>query len=134
MAEVKEKVQDVQETVQDKVSGGTGNTVLKAAAAAAATGAATYAVKKALSHESSGGSESNGSSNGNSSSSSKLKSSGSGILASAAATSWDAASDVLLPIADDMAEAAGKYVATHGPEVLRERIVPKFIETFNDAK
>jgi len=130
MAEVKEKVQDAQETVQDKLSSGTGNTVLKAAAAAAATGAATYAVKKALSHDS----ESNGSSNGSSSSASKLKSSGSGIIASAASTGWDAASDVLLPLADDMAEAAGKYVATHGPDVLRERIIPKFIDTFNDAK
>jgi len=134
MAEVKEKVQEVQETVQYKVgSGTTGNTVLKAAAAAAATGAATYAVKKALSHERDS-SESNGSSNGSSGSSSKLKSSGSGILASAASTGWDAASDVLLPLADDMAEAAGKYVATHGPDVLRERIIPKFIETFNDAQ
>ena len=131
MPEVKEKVQDVQDTVQDKVgSGTTGNTVLKAAAAAAATGAATYAVKRALSHEQSD-SSSNGSSNGGSSSS-KLKSTGSGIIASAASTGWDAASDVLLPLADDMAEAAGKYVATHGPDVLRERIIPKFIETFND--
>jgi hypothetical protein len=132
MAEVKEKVQDVQETVQDKVgSGTTGNTVLKAAAAAAATGAATYAVKKALSHD--GSSDNGGSSNGDSTTS-KLKSSGSGIISSAASTGWDAASDVLLPLADDMAEAAGKYVATHGPDVLRERIIPKFIETFNDAK
>jgi hypothetical protein len=125
MAEVQEKVQDVQE----KLSSGTGNTALKAAAAAAATGAATYAVKKALSHES----DENGSSNG-SSGSSKKKSSGNGVLASAAATGWDAASDVLLPLADDAAEAAGKYVASHGPEILRERIIPKFIEAFNEAK
>lgn len=132
MAEVQEKVHDVAEGVQDKVSSGTGNTIMKAAAAAAATTAATYAVKKAFSHDSEDSedsSKSNGSSNGSS-----LSSKGSGILASAAATSWDAASDVLLPLADDLAESAGKYAATHGPEILRERIIPKFIETFNEAK
>jgi len=123
MAEVQEKVHDMQE----KLSGGAGNTAIKAAAAAAATAATTYAVRKALSHDSE-----NGSSNG--SDSSKKRSGSAGILASAAATSWDAASDVLLPLADDAAEAAGKYVATHGPEILRERIVPKFIESFNDNK
>jgi hypothetical protein len=121
MAEVQEKVHDVQE----KLSGGAGNTAIKAAAAAAATAATTYAVRKALSHDSESGSS-------NGSDSSQKRSGTSGILASAAATSWDAASDVLLPLADDAAEAAGKYVATHGPDILRERIVPKFIEAFND--
>ena len=57
-----------------------------------------------------------------------------GILASAAATSWDAAADVLLPMAEDAAEAAGKYLASHGPEIVRERIVPKFIDGFNNGK
>ena len=56
------------------------------------------------------------------------------MIASAAATSLDAASDVFVPVAEDAAEAAGKYLATHGPEILRDRIVPKFIEAFNDAK
>jgi hypothetical protein len=126
MADVQEKLHDVQE----KVSSGSGNTALKAAAAAAATTAATYAVKRALSHDDDRSRE-NGSSNG---SKSKRSGASSGILASAAATSWDAAADVLLPLADDAAEAAGKYVATHGPEILRERIIPKFIEAFNDAK
>jgi hypothetical protein len=122
MAEIQDKV----EAVQDKVTGASSKQVLTAAAAAAATTAATYAVKKALSHDQ------NGSSNGNGVS--KAKSAGSGLIASAAATSWDAASDVLLPMADDAAESAGKYVATHGPEILRERLIPKFIEAFEDAK
>jgi hypothetical protein len=52
----------------------------------------------------------------------------------AAATSWDAASHALLPAADEAAEAAGKYIATHGPDVLRERIIPKFIEAFKEEK
>jgi len=132
MAEVQDKV----EAVQDKVTNASGKQVLTAAAAAAATTAATYAVKKALSHDSESTSRENGSANGSSKSngSSKTKSGGSGLIASAAATSWDAASDVLLPMADDAAEAAGKYIATHGPDILRERIIPKFIEAFNDAK
>ena len=126
MAEVHETV----EKMQDKLSSGSGKSALTAAAAAAATTAATYAVRKKLSqdHERS---ESNGSPNG---SARTKKKGGSGLLSSAAATSWDAASDVLLPLADDAAEAAGKYVATHGPDVLRERIIPKFIEAFNDAR
>jgi hypothetical protein len=123
MAEVQEKV----EAVQEKVTNASGKQVLTAAAAAAATTAATYAVKKALSHD-------HGSNGSNGNGSSKVKSAGSGLIASAAATSWDAASDVLLPLADDAAESAGKYVATHGPEILRERLIPKFIEAFNDAK
>jgi hypothetical protein len=124
MAEVQEKV----EAVQEKVTSASGKQVLTAAAAAAATTAATYAVKKAMSHDHGR----NGDSNGDGAS--KVKNAGSGLIASAAATSWDAASDVLLPMADDAAESAGKYVATHGPEILRERLIPKFIEAFNDAK
>jgi len=111
---------------QGQTNGGSSvaSTALKAAAAAAATGAATYAVKKVRSQD---GGKSNGDSG------SMAKSGGPGILASAAATSWEAASDALVPMAEDAAEAAGKYLAQHGPDVLRERIVPKFIEAFNDA-
>ena len=112
---------------QGQTNGGSSaaSTALKAAAAAAATGAATYAVKKVRSHDS-------GKSNGDGGSMTK-GSGGQGILASAAATSWEAASDALLPLAEDAAEAAGKYLASHGPEVVRDRIVPKFIAGFNDA-
>ena len=125
MADVQEKMADVKETVEQRISGTNSGTALKAAAAAAATGAATYAVRRALQHDENG---KNGRSNGSS------RSRSSAILSSAAATSWDAASDVLVPFAEDAAESAGKYEATHGPEILRERIVPKFIEAFNDAK
>jgi hypothetical protein len=128
--------------VEEKLPSGTGGTALKAAAAAAATGAATYAVRRALSHDD------NGSKNGDGIGDVvekvkksdvvgkvKKKSGGSqSLLSAAAATGWDAASDALIPLAEDAAESAGKYVATHGPEILRERIVPKFIEAFNDAK
>ena len=65
---------------------------------------------------------------------SRRSSGASSILSSAAASSWEAAADVLVPMAEDMAESAGRYLAEHGPDVVRERIVPKFIEAFEDAK
>jgi hypothetical protein len=37
-------------------------------------------------------------------------------------------------MAEDAAESAGRYLAEHGPDIVRERIVPRFIEAFNDAK
>lgn len=114
-------------------SGGAGSAALKAAAAAAATGAATYAVKKVRSHDGGGSSGDDGEEERGSS---RKGGDGRGqsILASAAQTSWEAAADALLPVAEDAAEAAGRYLAQHGPELLRDRIVPKFIEAFNEAR
>lgn len=122
--------------LEEKLPSGTGGTALKAAAAAAATGAATYAVRRALSHDGEhDGSSKNGDDRITEAVKKVKKKTGSQSLISAAATTgWDAASDALIPLAEDAAESAGKYVATHGPEILRERIVPKFIEAFNDAK
>jgi hypothetical protein len=116
-------------------SGGGGssarNAALKTAVAAAATGAATYAVRRALSHDS-GSNGSNG--DGSKGDSKSSGSSSPGVFAAAISSGWEAASEVVVPLAEDAAEAAGKYVAQHGPEVVRERIVPKFIEAFEDAK
>jgi len=120
---------------QDQMETGTGggnarNTALKAAAAAAATSAATIAVKKMMSHESG--------SNGRRDSSAEKNDDGernvSTLLSSVGSSAWEAASGVLIPMAEDAADAAGKYLAEHGPEVVRDRIVPRFIEAFNDAK
>jgi hypothetical protein len=119
----------VTEQVQDAVKSNPRNTALAAAAAAAAGGAATFAVRRALSHDGS-----NRSSQGRDGDRASGRSGASSILASAAASSWDAAADVLIPMAEDAAESAGRYLAEHGPDVVRERIVPRFIEAFNDAK
>jgi hypothetical protein len=115
----------VTEEMQEKGSGSGAKKAVTAAAAAAATGAATYAVKRMRS--------SNGDSNGERSSNNSGDGSQS-IIRSAALSGWDAASDALLPMAENAAESAGKYLATRGPELVKERIVPKFIEAFNDAK
>src|SRR5262249_23909435 len=120
---------------QEKTStngGGAANAALKAAAAAAAAGAATDAVRRIPSHDA-GNSDGDDRGEGGSSTRGSKGGSSPSILAPAAATSWEAAADALLPMADDAAQAAGKYVASHGPEVVRDRIVPKFIAGFNDA-
>src|SRR3954467_6238410 len=46
---------------------------------------------------------------------------------------WDSASSSLLPLAEEAAEAAGKWTAENAPDLVRDRIVPRFIESFNDA-
>ena len=117
----------VTDQVQDVVKGGNRNTALAAAAAAAAGGAATFAVRRALAHD--GKSQGRDASKNGSS-----RSGASSILSSAAASSWDAAADVLIPMAEDAAESAGKYLAEHGPEIIRDRLIPKFIEAFEDAR
>jgi hypothetical protein len=114
------------ETTGSEQSGNATRTAVKAAAAAAATGAAAVAVKKVLD------SRSNGSENGNGSGEGK-KSNSQSLMKSVAAGSWDAAQDALVPLAGDAAAAAGKFLAESGPDVVKEQIVPKFIEAFNEA-
>lgn len=114
-------------TETESQSGNGGNatrTAMKAAAAAAATGAAAVAMKKVLS------SGSNGSENGESG---KKSGNSQSLVKSVASGSWDAAQDALVPLAADAAAAAGKYLAANGPDVVKEQIVPRFIESFNEA-
>jgi hypothetical protein len=106
------------------------STALKAAAAAAATGAAAFAARKALS--------SDGKDDGERSRELEARrdegSKGDSVLGSIFTGSWDAARDALVPIAEDAASAAGKYLAESGPDILRDRIVPRFIASFNEAQ
>jgi hypothetical protein len=112
------------EQVTDAISSAGHNTALKTAAAAAATGAATYAVRRALAQ--------NGS--GRQGAARAVTEKSHGLVQSALASGWDAAAEVLVPLVEDAAEAAGKYTAEHAPDIVRERIVPKFIEAFENAK
>jgi len=48
-------------------------------------------------------------------------------------TVWDSAAGSFLPLAEEAAEAAGKWTAENAPDVVRDQIVPRFIESFNDA-
>jgi hypothetical protein len=120
---VEEQEQTNQET-QDE-SGGNRGTAMKAAAAAAATGVAAIAAKKAFSGRSHNGQAKNGGS--------PSKGDTGSLVSSMLAGGWDAARDALLPIAEDAAGAAGEFLAENGPDVIRERIVPRFIQSFNEA-
>ena len=135
------KKQDQQEEQQEQEQESTGSesqsggiatgTAAKAVAAAAATGAAALAARKVMSGRGEG--SSNGSSNGGS----PKEKSGEGepsILNTVLSGGWEAARDALLPAAEDAAGAAGEYVAQHGPDVLRDRIVPRFVDSFNEAR
>jgi hypothetical protein len=114
-----------QESTQG-ASGGGGGTAVKAAAAAAATGVAALAARKALS----GRGQANGKAeNGGSPSSSGSDS----IFSSMLSGGWEAARDSLVPVAEDAAAAAGRFLAQSAPDVIRERIVPRFISSFNEA-
>ena len=48
-------------------------------------------------------------------------------------TAWESAADAILPFADEAAEAAGKWAATSAPALVRERLLPRFIEAFRAA-
>ena len=119
------ETKEAQETTENGGSGA--RTAVKAAAAAAVTGAAAVAAKKALSgsHDKSG--------NGNSSPEAKGRGS-STLLTSIASGGWDAARDAIIPLAEDAAGAAGTYLAKNGPDFVRDKIVPRFISSFNEAK
>lgn len=43
------------------------------------------------------------------------------------------ASQLLLPLAEEIAASAGRYVGEHAPGTLREQILPRFIEAFEEA-
>jgi hypothetical protein len=116
--------QDAREEQEGQQGGGGGATALKVAAAAAATGAAAYAARKAVTR--------NGGSNGHGSERSSSKDSG--LAGSIFSGSWDAARDQLLPLAEDAAGAAGKFVAENGPEIVCDRLLPRFISSFENAR
>ena len=122
----------------EQQNGSSARTALVAAAAAAATGAAAIAARKALSHDDDSDDDDDGG-DGESMVSklkpgkSKSNRDTSSVLSSAASSAWESAQGVILPIAEDAMAAAGKYLAEEAPDLVRERLVPKFIEAFNDA-
>ena len=121
-----------QETQQEEQGGGGGGkgTAVKAAAAAAATSVAAVAAKKALSHR---GSSNGQSRNGGSGSGSGFGEAGT-VPNSVLSSGWEAARDALIPAAEDAAGAAGEYLAKNGPDFVSERIIPRFIDSFNEAR
>jgi hypothetical protein len=105
---------------------------LATVAVAAAAGAGVYALRKALASGGSsnalarrnGDSDDEGDENGNG---------GGGSRSALLDTVWDSASDAVVPVAEEAADAAGKWLAENAPDIVRERIIPRFIESFNEA-
>ena len=124
-----ETEQQEQTAAQDESNGGNGGhkTAVRAAAIAAATGATAFAAKKALSGRDQ--------SEGEEGSKQRKSSGGDETMVGAMLTSgWHAATDSLLPFAEDAAGAAGAWVAREGPEIISETIVPRFIRGFEKAR
>ena len=123
----------IEQTKEQATQGG-GSGLKAAAAAAAAAGAAAIIARKALSgdHSSNGQRSQNGGGGGGGGKDSSRQ--GGGMFGSIASGGFDVARDALLPAAEDAAAAVGKFVAENAPEIVRDRIVPRFIESFNDAR
>jgi hypothetical protein len=107
---------------------------LATAAAAAAAGAAVYGLRKALASSGNGKAvDSNERDDDYEDDGDEREESGGmrggGMLQSV----WESASDSLVPLAEQAADAAGKWVAQNSPDLVREHIVPRFIESFQDA-
>jgi hypothetical protein len=111
---------------------------LATAAVAAAAGVAAYGLRKALTTGGGAASLVPGRNDGDDreDDDDEGESGNGGGLArgsSLLSTVWDSAAGSLLPLAEEAADAAGKWTAENAPEVVRDRIVPRFIESFKDA-
>ncbi|HEU5216356.1 MAG TPA: hypothetical protein VFU30_12535 [Gaiellaceae bacterium] len=110
---------------------------LATAAVAAAAGAAVYGLRKALAN-SDGGTSSlvpgRGDDDDGDDGDGENGDGGGGLRGSSlVSTVLESASSSLLPLAEEAADAVGKWTAENAPDVIRDRIVPRFIESFNDA-
>jgi hypothetical protein len=127
MAEQTE-TQDKAAATESNGGGGTnGKNAVRAAAIAAATGAAAFAAKKAFSGRDQSG-------QGTQKSRPSQSGGGDSTLMAMAGSGFAAAKDSLLPFAEDAAGAAGEWVGRNGPDYVRDRIVPEFINGFERAR
>jgi hypothetical protein len=108
---------------------------LATAAVAAAAGVAAYGLRKALTGNGGGTSLVPGRNDEDDDDEGGEERAGGGLVrgGSVLSTVWDSAASSLLPLAEQAAEAAGKWTAENAPDVVRDEIVPRFIEAFNDA-
>jgi hypothetical protein len=122
------------ETEQDAENGHSGSNggqgggrqaALRAVAIVAASGATALAAKKALSDRHGAGSEER--QHGGSTTDESL-------FASMFSSGWDSARTSLLPMAEEAATSVGEYVGQHAPEIVRETLVPRFIDGFEKAR
>jgi hypothetical protein len=122
-AETKER-ENVEET-SGNGSSGAGKTAVRAAAIAAVSGATALAAKKAFGDR---GSDEDKPERA------QRKGGGNDVLSSMFSSGWDSAKDSLVPMIEDAASSAGEYLARNGPELVRDTILPRFIDGFERGR
>ena len=93
---------------------------LAGAAVSAAVGAAAYGLRKLQQQRDEHEQEESRSENGRARSGSLL-------------TALESASDSILPLAEAAAEEAGRWADKNSPALVRERLLPRFIDAFKAA-
>lgn len=123
MAQTEETKQENKEETTGNGTNGAGKTAVRAAAIAAVSGATALAAKKAF-----------GDRGGDRPERREHKRGGDDVFKSMATSAWDSARDSVVPMIEDAAGHAGEYLARSGPEIVREKIVPRFIDGFQRAQ
>ena len=130
--------QDSKKSGQSSSGGGSrAGAALKVGALAAAAGGAALVAGKAMSGGKSsggGGGEGRNSARQNGGSGAGGRASLDKVVQAVGQGRWDVLKDVALPFAENGATSAGTYVAKQGPEILTERLLPKFIDAFNEER
>jgi hypothetical protein len=117
--------QNTEETNGGESNGGAGRTAVRAAAIAAVSGATALAAKKAFIDR--GSSE-------DKPERSPRKRGNDDVLSSMVSSAWDSARDSLVPMIENAATSAGEYLARSGPDLVKEAIVPSFIDGFERGR
>jgi hypothetical protein len=126
MAETETTQQEgAEETNGNGSNGGVGRTAVKAAAIAAVSGATALAAKKAFGDHGSDEEKQQRS---------PRKRGSDDVLGSMVSSAWESARDSLVPMIESAAGSAGEYLARNGPDVVRDTIVPKFIDGFERGR
>jgi len=126
-AEARER-ENTEETTNEGGSnggGGAGRTAVRAAAIAAVSGATALAAKKAFGDR--GSSE-------DKPERSERKRGNNDVVSSMVSSAWDSARDSVVPMLENAATSAGEYVARSGPDLVRETLVPRFIDGFERGR
>jgi hypothetical protein len=119
--------ENTEETNGSESNGGAGRTAVRAAAIAAVSGATALAAKKAFSDR--GSSEQK-----DKPERSQRKRGSNEVVGSMVSSAWDSARDSVVPMIENAATSAGEYLARNGPDLVRESIVPRFIDGFERGR
>jgi hypothetical protein len=115
-------------------------TAAKAGALAAAAGTTVYVTRKILRSEPGAqeGSDKAGAQTGQAGGEARKAGSGGSRFDAFVSTlnsqGLDAAANMLVPVAENAAHAAGAYAAEKSPDFLADTILPKFVDGFNEAR